>query len=147
MSAMDLAQWGKQRATLRQTWLLRGSGFTLLAIGLAWLVLSEGARMAAPSALMAVGGGLAWASAVWLANLEVAAAARPRKAMHLLVAGYGLKLAALPLVAVGGGWLAWGGGPGFDAALAVAGLGIAAYAYGVVARMDGVCMLPEGGSL
>src|SRR5688500_13662527 len=93
---------------------------------------------------MVAGAAVACAGVLRLPRFETLRDGRTRRATRLLVTGFGMKLFAIPLVAVGGGWLVWDGAPSFALALTLVGVGVAAYVYGIYARINGVSMLPTG---
>jgi len=127
------------RDLLRLSRILRGAGFVVLGAGLAWLAVME--QVGWSMALIVAGCIVSMAGAMTQARLETQRDASTRNAMRYLVAAAGLRLAAIPLVATGGGWLAWGMGPGLAAEIAFVGLGVCAFAYGLIARIDGVSQL------
>ena len=133
-----------RRHMLRSYQALRLVGFLILAAGVAWLLSSEGGALWPSTLAMALGAAVAWTGVFWLARFETLRDASTRRAVRLLVAGFGLKILAIPLVAVGGTWLAWTGSPGLAVAIGVAGLGFAAYVAGIIVRIDGLARLPSG---
>jgi hypothetical protein len=130
-----------KKMVLRRFMLLRTTGFVLMAAGVAALAWTEAQGLGFAVATMALGALAAWSGALQRSRLEDRHDRRVARALRFLLAADGLKLMAIPTIALGGGWLAWGG-PGFAAALAMAGLGSCAFAYGLVLRIDGVSMLP-----
>ena len=133
-----------RRRLLAAHHLLRFAGVAMLAAGLLWFGLTEAVALWPSVAVMAAGAAVGCIALPFLARYETLRDPATRRAVRLLVAGSTLKLWAVPLVAVGGGLLSLGGAPGFPVALGLAGLGVAAYAYGILARIDGVSLLPTG---
>jgi len=126
------------------SWSLRLAGAALLVAGVTLLAVLESSALAAAVGLMAAGAALAWGGALVRTRLEMHPTPGTRRALKLLLTGSAGRLGALPLVALGGGWVAWGG-PNMVLAAALAVGGLVVYAVGLVATVNGRSRLEPPG--